>query len=588
MVINWTLVGLICVFIILLFLYLNLRKVKEKSRLHKHFEKFIILFLLPPASLSLQILFSNTSIPPIYFDYVTYIFTIFAPVELLVIALLYNNKDCNLRYIKYLYIISVINIILLWTNDFHHLFYEVYSVDFSKSVVGIGYYTTAIYGYGLIFIDMIIMVLASIRKSGFLSKPTILLLIGVLVPLIGNLLAVAHVITTNIYLTPFLFSVLAICFWLAIFKYKALNIIPIAFRTVMDTMSDAYIVISDDGTIADMNKTFENNFSNVLNLYKESNFFSAIDESKEMNLDEIKKLIYETRKSGKVITSEYKLEISNDKVMYYDVDIHPISAKRKKNEYVGTLLLFKNITQHKLDMQKLEEKQEIIVKQGQLVSIGELAGGVAHDINTPISAIKTGILMLNTMENKRTEQEQEILQRMDNCATKIINIVNSMRNQIRNLGGNVNVKFKLSDVINDIKVITYHEVAKNKSKVEVNIKDDLYVMGDPTKLGQVFTNLIVNAAQAYDENGGVIQVNVKKARENAVIEIKDNAGGLDESIEPFIFKNILTTKGTSGTGLGLYLSYSVIKGEFNGDLTYKTKKGVGTTFYIKIPIEKNN
>ena len=103
MVINWTLVGLICVFIILLFLYLNLRKVKEKSRLHKHFEKFIILFLLPPASLSLQILFSNTSIPPIYFDYVTYIFTIFAPVELLVIALLYNNKDCNLRYIKYLY-----------------------------------------------------------------------------------------------------------------------------------------------------------------------------------------------------------------------------------------------------------------------------------------------------------------------------------------------------------------------------------------------------------------------------------------------------------------------------------------------------
>ena len=274
--------------------------------------------------------------------------------------------------------------------------------------------------------------------------------------------------------------------------------------------------------------------------------------------------------------------------MYYDVDIHPISAKRKKNEYVGTLLLFKNITQHKLDMQKLEEKQEIIVKQGQLVSIGELAGGVAHDINTPISAIKTGILMLNTMENKRTEQEQEILQRMDNCATKIINIVNSMRNQIRNLGGNVNVKFKLSDVINDIKVITYHEVAKNKSKIEVNIKDDLHVMGDPTKLGQVFTNLIVNAAQAYNENGGIIQVNVKKERENAVIEIKDNAGGLDESIEPFIFKNILTTKGTSGTGLGLYLAYSVIKGEFNGDLTYETKKGVGTTFYIKIPIEKNN
>ena len=150
---------------------------------------------------------------------------------------------------------------------------------------------------------------------------------------------------------------------------------------------------------------------------------------------------------------------------------------------------------------ELKEQQDVIVKQGQLVSIGELAGGVAHDINTPISAIKTGIVMLNQMGEK-SEEEKEVLQRMDNCATKIINIVNSMRNQIRNLGGDTNVKFKISDVVNDIKVITYHEVAKNNSEVIVDIKDEVEVMGDPTKLGQVLTNLVVNAAQAYGSDKG--------------------------------------------------------------------------------------
>lgn len=235
-------------------------------------------------------------------------------------------------------------------------------------------------------------------------------------------------------------------------------------------------------------------------------------------------------------------------------------------------------------IKELHEKQDIIVKQGQLVSIGELAGGVAHDINTPISAIKTGIVMLNQMGTK-TEEEKEVLQRMDNCATKIINIVNSMRNQIRNLGSDNNVKFKISDVVNDIKVITYHEVAKNKSEVIVDIKDDIEITGDPTKLGQVLTNLVVNAAQAYgSKKGGKIEITVEKGPKSmAIIKVADYAGGLDPSITPYIFKNILTTKGTVGTGLGLYLAYSVIKGNFNGEITFDTAKGEGTTFYIAIP-----
>lgn len=279
---------------------------------------------------------------------------------------------------------------------------------------------------------------------------------------------------------------------------------------------------------------------------------------------------------------EYNFRYKNDE-KFFEVDIHPIKAKKNKNQYIGTLLLFKDITQHKLDIKEIEEKQEIIVKQGQLVSIGELAGGVAHDINTPISAIKTGITMLSQNPD-RNESEKEILQRMDNCATKIINIVNSMRNQIRNLGGTTKVNFKISEVINDIKVITYHEVCKNKSELNITIDDDLSIEGDPTKLGQVLTNLVVNAAQAYGDIGGKIDVSLSRGpNKMALIKVRDFAGGLDPTIKPYIFKNILTTKGTFGTGLGLYLAYSVIKGEFNGEISFDSDD-MGTTFYISIPI----
>jgi len=189
------------------------------------------------------------------------------------------------------------------------------------------------------------------------------------------------------------------------------------------------------------------------------------------------------------------------------------------------------------------------------------------------------------MSGERTEAEKEIIDRMDNCATKIINIVNSMRNQIRNLGGTTKVKFKVSSVLNDIKVITYHEVNKNHSEINLDIKDDVEVMGDPTKLSQVLTNLIVNAVQAYGEKGGKVDVLVSKTNnEFALINVIDYAGGIDEEIAKYVFKNILTTKGINGTGLGLYIAYSVIKGEFNGEIDFNTKKGEGTTFSIKIPL----
>lgn len=580
-------INLIILIISLLLLIFMIFKIKNKdneNRLYKYFGLLNGALTIHVIGLVLQLLFRNTNISPIYFDYITYTGGCFTPVILTIISFIYLKPNISEKKFGFLYIIPIITLLILWTNDIHHLFYKVYSINISEGIVGPFFYVYSIYSYLLFAIAIITLIVASINKSGFLSKQTFLIILGGLVPVVVNILGTFKIVPMTIYITPILFIVTSICYYLAIFKYKALNITPVAFRTVMDTMSDAYVVISDDGTIVTFNKTFENKFGKIFSISKDDNLFDAIEKNQAIDIDTLKKSIKKTRSTGKIITEEYHFVVSNFS-KYFEVDIHPIATRTNSKEYIGTLLLFKDITQHKEDIKEIEEKQDIIVKQQQLVSIGELAGGVAHDINTPIAAIKTGILMLTQMGSEKTEEEKEILQRMDNCATKIINIVNSMRNQIRNLGSDTNVKFKISEVVNDIKIITYHEVGRNKSEVIVNILDDLEIKGDPTKLGQVLTNLVVNAAQAYGtEKGGKIELTVEKAPNNmAMIKITDYAGGLKESIIPYVFKNILTTKGTAGTGLGLYLAYSVIKGNFNGDITFDTAQGAGTTFYIVIP-----
>lgn len=517
----------------------------------------------------------------IYFDYITYIgiCTLFPTLLYLSYSFINGEKKFPKCYIL-LFIVPLICLIFLWTNDYHNLFYKVYSTNFSETEYGIVFYINTIYSYTLAIIFILQMVKYSIHNSGFLSKQTLILIIGSLIPLVVNVLGTTKIINISIYVTPISFVITLMCYALAIFKYKVLNITPIALKTIMDTMTDAFVVISQDGTIVDFNKLFKEEF--IKGEMIEKNYIEYLKGN-----EEYKNLAFEIEKCITTkINQKYSFSISQDEntIKYYDVDISPIFAKNNET-VIGILLLIKDVTQHMLDISALEEKQEIIAKQAQLVSIGELAGGVAHDINTPISAIKTGITMLKVKED-RDESEKQVIDTMENCSNKIINIVNSMRNQIRNLGGDTSIEFKISDVVNDIRCITYHEISKYRAELEINIEDDLSIKGDPAKLGQVLTNLVMNAAQAYkDKNGGKINIVVMRGPKNtAIIKVIDFAKGIPKEVASKIFKSMLTTKGNEGTGLGLYLAYSVIKGNFNGEINFDTEQDVGTTFYIKIPL----
>lgn len=238
---------------------------------------------------------------------------------------------------------------------------------------------------------------------------------------------------------------------------------------------------------------------------------------------------------------------------------------------------------------KLARQQDIMLKQEQLSVLGEMAGGMAHDINTPISAINTAITMLS--KKLVDERDKAILKNMQISTDRIINIVTSMRNQVRNMGSNEKENFSLNVMASDLNIIVQNELKKSGCTFTVDIKEEISIYGERTKLGQVLTNLVVNGIQAYSSNGKKGNVTLFAKMENpdtCLIEIIDEAGGIPEKVQPYIFNNIMTTKGSKGTGLGLYLAATVIKGVYEGSIDFETEVGKGTKFIIKIPMKKED
>ena len=125
-------------------------------------------------------------------------------------------------------------------------------------------------------------------------------------------------------------------------------------------------------------------------------------------------------------------------------------------------------------------------------------------------------------------------------------------------------------------------------KTQADIDTSTVVKGNINSLVQVINNIISNAIQAYQEKGKSnqdINFTIYKDGNNIVFKLEDSAGGLPQKVQNKLFKEMITTKGKNGTGLGLFMSYSTIRAHFDGDITFESETGRGTKFTIIIPLK---
>ena len=601
-----TIVFLILVFVsaILIFFLKRLIKPKEKKNLSKIFIIIFALMLFWLVCMILQIIFLDKyNINLKYFFDLYYISIVFLPVAFYFMTIIFENGKVKFKWSYILlFIIPITSLILLWTNDLHHLFYKEYSMNISITY-GPWFYVHTYYTYLLFVVSLIKLLRYSIKNSGFFSKQAILLIVGSLVPIIVNMIGSIGSISMSIYATPIAFSVTIICFTIGIFKFDLFKIAPIALQKIVDRISDGYVVLDDNNIIIDFNKTFLDIFKLKPEDIRSKNFIKLLQE-KKISSQTVEKISKSIKKANSAeITVSFEQHFSEIR-KYFRIEITSINSD---NNSLGTLFLFKDITQHKEDMETIRNNQDILMERERLAGLGQLIGGIAHNLKTPIMSIAGATQGLENLIKEydesiddplvNSQDHHDIAKDMEAWIPKIrahleymSDIITTVKGQaVASLSTDDSEEFTISELVKRVNILMKHELKNAYIYLNILMKVDenTVIDGNVNVLVQVVNNIISNAIQAYDgKHDQNIQFEISQKENNMIFSITDFAGGLSKEVQDRLFKEMVTTKGKNGTGLGLYMSYSNIKAHFGGDITYKTEEGKGTTFNIVIPIKK--
>ncbi|MDO5556367.1 MAG: HAMP domain-containing sensor histidine kinase [Clostridia bacterium] len=277
--------------------------------------------------------------------------------------------------------------------------------------------------------------------------------------------------------------------------------------------------------------------------------------------------------------------VKNNKI---ELTLLPVTSTDEVGELTREFNEIQNNTSNLYD--EISKNQEVIMLQAKFAAVGELAAGMAHDINNPASSLDTSINLLSKfkVESENEEKYLKLIENMKIANNKILAVVNNTREQFKNNNNMQKAKFNLKELLVKLSKAEENELTKVAGKININIYKDIILYGVESRLYQVLVNLVRNSALSYLERQikGDVNIVVAEDKNDYIISVEDFAGGIPEEIRETLFKKILTTRGVKGTGLGLYLASGIIEGEFKGKLTFETQTNKGTIFYIKLPKNK--
>ncbi len=580
---------------------------KKKEELYSLFRILFVLLSIHVFALMLLFYFKDSFMNQenlLFIDGISYISTCNLPVILYFIALKYENKEADLKKYWPLFIIPVLTILIIYTNPMHHLFCKNYSINVSDVDLGPYFYVHMIYTYALLVIGFIRIIKTSIKRAGFISLGTILIIIGACAPIIPNLLASLQIMSMDTYVTPIMFLITAICFYISIFQLNSFDAVPIALKNIVNIMTDAFIVIEQNGNVAYVNKSFIDNLAPLVKLNLNDNLYEKMNASKHTSYSGLLKAIEYAEKTGNLTRRSW--HISNSKVRkFFEIDIQPVKSAEKAQTIIGFLIVFKDVTQHVIDIETIQSNQNLLMERERLASLGQLIGGIAHNLKTPIMSISGAAEGLNDLikeydssieDPEVTPQDHhDIASDMSSWVSKIrsyteymSDIITTVKEQAVTLSEDQKVSFTVEELVKRVDILMRHELknALITLNTQINVKANKTLHGNITSLVQVINNMISNSIQAYNgEPNKTIDLIINEDNNDITISIRDYGCGLPKEVQDKLFKEMITTKGKNGTGLGLFMSYSTIRAHFNGDITFESKEGVGTTFSIILPIK---
>jgi len=251
----------------------------------------------------------------------------------------------------------------------------------------------------------------------------------------------------------------------------------------------------------------------------------------------------------------------------------------RRNDEIGDL-----VKEYNKMVSKLDDSAAALAKSEREGAWREMARQVAHEIKNPLTPMKLSLQYLQKSIAAKSPNVEELTNNVANTLVEQIEHLNHIAgefSQFANIGNPKNEIFDLNEVI---KLVTQLHSVDDRIHIHLQVADKpVMINADRTHINRLFTNLILNAMQAIPAERNV-QINVDEiiTGNNVLIKVKDNGSGIDKALQPKIFTPNFTTK-TSGTGLGLAMSKGIVE-QAKGKIWFETEAGVGTTFFVELPV----
>ncbi len=344
-------------------------------------------------------------------------------------------------------------------------------------------------------------------------------------------------------------------------------------ESIVESVNVGLLAVDENGKITRCNTTFEE----MLALSREETIGKLVeevfDESFALNLENIlgksRWHLTEIRNAYKMLTTNYQ-----GKSLVLNVAVAPLRSV--SNSQTGAIIVLENVTTRI----KLEETLQ---QSEKLSSIGLLAAGVAHEVNTPLTGVSSYTQMLLSMIPE-TDPKHALLQKVQKQTDRASNIVGNLLNFSRTGNAAEFTEININKLLDD--TLQLLEPQMRKSNVEI-VKNYAVVapkiFGNAGKLQQVFTNLIINARDAMFAGGEIVLTTSIEDTDKVIVKVSDTGSGIEPENLAKIYDPFFTTKGVgSGTGLGLAVSYGIVQ-EHTGTIQAISEVGEGTTFRLVFP-----
>jgi PAS domain S-box-containing protein len=237
------------------------------------------------------------------------------------------------------------------------------------------------------------------------------------------------------------------------------------------------------------------------------------------------------------------------------------------------------------DVSERIEMENALKEKDRLASLGMLAAGVAHEVNTPITGISSYAQMM-LQDTEETDPRYELLKKVERQTFRASRIVNNLLDFSRDSGDAAH-PVNLSPLVQEsLDLLKERRLDAGVTLGTIELGDNVEVSGNDGELQQVFTNLIVNAIDAMAPTGGELSVRLQASDRWVWVAVQDTGPGIPTEQLDRIFQPFFSTKlGKGGTGLGLSISYNIVR-RHGGELRVASHEGEGTEFIVELPREQ--